>query len=204
MKGDLGVFNIAKHSFLRNISLVDLLPDLQPGRKERHGPCPFCGGTDRFIVFVDSDRAWCRQCNWKGDSIQLLIDRDGLSFREAQRALGLDTYTAPAAKRQATIHSLALASAKRAYSEWQKCTLDTLVNEYRNLCTECDVAEIGYRAIHRAQHLYTESERSFWTHRLATLYDRIVVLEHDLNVLTYHLNEPARFEWWQEEGVHHA
>lgn len=29
------------------------------------GPCPKCGGEDRFIVFVEGN-FWCRQCNHKG------------------------------------------------------------------------------------------------------------------------------------------
>ena len=51
-------------------------------RDEWHGPCFKCGGNHRFIVFGDG-KAWCRQCQWKGDAIQLLIDRDGMSFADA-------------------------------------------------------------------------------------------------------------------------
>lgn len=29
------------------------------------GPCPKCGGEDRFIVFVEGN-FWCRQCDYKG------------------------------------------------------------------------------------------------------------------------------------------
>jgi DNA primase len=55
--------------------------------REHHGPCFKCGGSDRFIVFADGT-AWCRQCQWKGDAIQLLRDRDGLSFKEAADQVG--------------------------------------------------------------------------------------------------------------------
>ena len=46
-------------------------------------PCPFCGGEDRFRVWPEKDRFWCRQCNAKGDSIEYLRKAKGLSFKEA-------------------------------------------------------------------------------------------------------------------------
>lgn len=37
------------------------------GRSEFHGPCPRCGGDDRFVVFTDREYPhwnwWCRQCH---------------------------------------------------------------------------------------------------------------------------------------------
>lgn len=58
------------------------------------GPCPFCGGKDRFAIFITQGkdglgRYWCRQCGKNGDAIQFLRDMDGLSFKEAKHALGL-------------------------------------------------------------------------------------------------------------------
>ncbi|MEO0562494.1 MAG: primase-helicase zinc-binding domain-containing protein, partial [Chloroflexota bacterium] len=55
------------------------------GGGEFAGPCPFCGGKDRFRVWPNDDvpRWWCRQCDAKGDAITLLQKRDGLSFGEA-------------------------------------------------------------------------------------------------------------------------
>ena len=58
---------------------------------EYHGPCPFCGGRDRFIVQpARGERGkWsCRQCSprWQ-DDIVYLMQRDGLRFREARDAL---------------------------------------------------------------------------------------------------------------------
>lgn len=35
-------------------------------KDEWHGPCPTCGGTDRFIVWRDRGNYWCRQCGLKG------------------------------------------------------------------------------------------------------------------------------------------
>ena len=51
-------------------------------------PCPFCGGIDRFCVWPENNNAWCRQCDWKGDDIQLLRDLEGFSFQEAAEATG--------------------------------------------------------------------------------------------------------------------
>lgn len=58
------------------------------------GPCPFCGGKDRFTIFTrqgrdNLGRFWCRQCGKSGDAIQFLRDMDGLGFKEAKRQLGL-------------------------------------------------------------------------------------------------------------------
>jgi hypothetical protein len=171
-------------------------------RHEVHGPCPFCGGTDRFIVF-DNGRGWCRQCNWKGDSIQLLRDRDGLSFVEAKRALGLDCSPLSLQRRQrATVHSFALAVAKRAYEGWQRQQLTELTDQYRLLADELDIAGVAYRAIHRCPDLYTTEEQSYWTRRLAYLYDTLPVIEHRLDLLTYNRNEADRFALWKEEVSH--
>ena len=57
--------------------LKEVLPEIKetvPSLKrktasgEMAGPCPFCGGTDRFVVFPDGG-AMCRQCEFKGDKI---------------------------------------------------------------------------------------------------------------------------------------
>lgn len=53
---------------------------------EYAGPCPFCGGTDRFIVWPDrggKGTFWCRQCGKSGDPIQYLMDKTGKDFIEA-------------------------------------------------------------------------------------------------------------------------
>lgn len=54
------------------------------------GPCPFCGGRDRFRVWPNADRPgwWCRQCGRKGDAIGYIIQRDGLDFKAACGWLG--------------------------------------------------------------------------------------------------------------------
>jgi DNA primase len=66
---------------------------------EYAGPCPWCGGNDRFRVWPhdDTPHYWCRQCGRDGDAITYLRERDGLSFAEAcrQLELPLDTLQRP-------------------------------------------------------------------------------------------------------------
>src|SRR5262249_25466914 len=106
-------------------SLLDLVPELKrvssSGGGEYAGPCPFCGGTDRFRCWPTKGRAWCRQCGWKGDAIQLLRDRDGLSFFEARRQLGLSTdRPSREAIRKQKARRIALQAAQDSFCDWSR------------------------------------------------------------------------------------
>src|SRR5438094_9406605 len=49
------------------------------------GPCPFCGGRDRFRVQPERGLWWCRGCGgerWE-DAIAYVMRRDGVGFPEA-------------------------------------------------------------------------------------------------------------------------
>ena len=62
------------------------------GPHELAGPCPACGGRDRFLVWPDRPRGGaylCRQCGARGDGIQFLRDFCRLSYADACRTLGL-------------------------------------------------------------------------------------------------------------------
>lgn len=50
------------------------------------GPCPKCGGTDRFRVVENDGKEFftCRRCNAHGDAIQFLRDFEGMSFAQAK------------------------------------------------------------------------------------------------------------------------
>jgi P4 family phage/plasmid primase-like protien len=50
-------------------------------------PCPFCGGEDRFRVFLDGDKEkyWCRQCGAKGDVLQYFQDTRKTGLGDAVR-----------------------------------------------------------------------------------------------------------------------
>ena len=64
------------------------------------GPCPFCGGRDRFRVQPNREAGgvwFCRQCTGDPDSggrwhdvIAYVQKRDGVDFQEAARRLGAD------------------------------------------------------------------------------------------------------------------
>ena len=55
------------------------------------GPCPVCGGTDRFGVNVRK-RIWnCRNCRVGGDVIKLVQHIDGCDFGAAIETLAGDT-----------------------------------------------------------------------------------------------------------------
>ena len=57
--------------------------------REHAGPCPLCGGTDRFRVSLDRARWYCRHCTPRGgDLLEYLRRVRGLSFREAAAAAG--------------------------------------------------------------------------------------------------------------------
>jgi hypothetical protein len=51
--------------------ILDVFADreLRRAGKEHHGPCPLCGGDDRFCVWPREGRAWCRQCKAAGDAL---------------------------------------------------------------------------------------------------------------------------------------
>src|SRR4029077_6448966 len=54
---------------------------------ERCGPCPVCGGTDRFSVNPKKQVWNCRGCATGGDVIALVEHLDGCGFMEAVEML---------------------------------------------------------------------------------------------------------------------
>ena len=57
------------------------------GRVDRCGPCPQCGGKDRFSINVRKQVFLCRGCDARGDVIALAQFLDGCDFREAVELL---------------------------------------------------------------------------------------------------------------------
>lgn len=58
---------------------------------EYHGPCPACGGDDRFHIWPfqgEHGTFWCRKCPKSGDAVQYLIEYEGKSFPEACKIVG--------------------------------------------------------------------------------------------------------------------
>src|SRR6516165_2769778 len=78
--------------------------ELKREGKEFIGPCPLCGGDDRFAVNTKKEVWNCRGCGVGGDVIDLVQHLDGVEFIEACTTLagpppqnGKDT--APAARK---------------------------------------------------------------------------------------------------------
>jgi putative DNA primase/helicase len=85
----------------------DILPQLGIDAtylKNRHGPCPLCGGKDRFR-FDDKDGSgsyFCNQCG-PGNGIILIRKLKGIDFtaacREIDTIIGIDARRVPVAKK---------------------------------------------------------------------------------------------------------
>ena len=61
---------------------IEMVPGLKPKTtRESAGPCPKCGGTDRFVVKTDG-HFWCRQCGFKGDNLDLYCHLQGKTVKE--------------------------------------------------------------------------------------------------------------------------
>jgi DNA primase len=52
-----------------------------------NGPCPQCGGTDRFFIHRDGAHFQCRGCEKKGDVIELVMWVEGIDFPTACKIL---------------------------------------------------------------------------------------------------------------------
>lgn len=51
---------------------------------EYHSSCPNCGeGVDRFVIWSEINRYWCRRCDVKGDAIQFCRAFMNMSYRDA-------------------------------------------------------------------------------------------------------------------------
>lgn len=53
------------------------------GGVDRFGPCPACGGTDRFSINVKKQVWICRKCPAGGDVIALVQHLDGIGYIDA-------------------------------------------------------------------------------------------------------------------------
>jgi phage/plasmid primase-like uncharacterized protein len=63
--------------------------------RELVGPCPRCGGRDRFAVNLGKEVWNCRGCSRGGDAIELVRHVRGCSFREAVTFLDCGAAPAP-------------------------------------------------------------------------------------------------------------
>lgn len=78
--------NTQADDFNRRNRIIDVVPGLRRSGAYHIGPCPFCGGRDRFNVkSLDDGDLWiCRQCGdgKYHDAVAFFMRRDGRSFAE--------------------------------------------------------------------------------------------------------------------------
>ena len=60
------------------------------GRFGRAGPCPICGGRDRFWIDISKQCFGCRGCKVGGDVIRLVEHIDSVDFKTAIESLTRD------------------------------------------------------------------------------------------------------------------
>ncbi|MBW2187561.1 MAG: hypothetical protein JRG71_14540, partial [Deltaproteobacteria bacterium] len=58
--------------------------------KEWVGPCPNCGGTDRFMVWVERNKFNCRGCGATGGPVAFLCKFGNMSCPDAHDEVGED------------------------------------------------------------------------------------------------------------------
>ena len=63
--------------------IIESLPALKKKTaNELAGPCPWCGGDDRFVVFLDTGRFLCRGCTPRGgDLIDFHLRQEGTDIK---------------------------------------------------------------------------------------------------------------------------
>jgi hypothetical protein len=71
------------------LSAAEALTELKKKTaKEYAGPCPGCGGEDRFLVWPDKGRFHCRGCGKTGDLVTLLREFADMSCPDAHESAG--------------------------------------------------------------------------------------------------------------------
>jgi hypothetical protein len=72
------------------------------GKIDRCGPCPSCGGVDRFSINIRKQVFLCRGCDARGDVISLVQFLDGCDFRGAVERLAGERASVPQHTRQSS------------------------------------------------------------------------------------------------------
>lgn len=127
---------------------------------ELHGPCPVCGGEDRFVVQPNQKRWLCRNCRtfpngkirW-GDGLDYLALAAGMSRDDAWRAFVAEDRPPPTPSRRRTPHKTAQDAPGwrfrpipiTKYREWQQRHISGILDDwgrYKPVSAEM-VAEYG-------------------------------------------------------------
>ena len=88
------------------------------GPKEFVGPCPACGGTDRFSINVVKNVWNCRQCVKGGDAIELARHVHGCGFIEAREFVSGDRPARPKPAQRALVDKDDVDRIARALALW--------------------------------------------------------------------------------------
>lgn len=91
---------------------------------EYAGPCPWCGGEDRFHVWSETGRYWCRRCERKGDLIQYFRDTKGLNYRDACAMAGIEPKEKSFLPPKRTLLTWNPTDATPPHPDWQKRAFD--------------------------------------------------------------------------------
>jgi hypothetical protein len=76
-------------------ALAGMFVPLKKVGKEHKGPCPLCGGSDRFHVFSDGLGCHCRKCERSWDAISLYAAIKNIGQLEAAQILAGEVGSAP-------------------------------------------------------------------------------------------------------------
>lgn len=121
------------------------------GNGEYAGPCPRCGGVDRFLVWPGegtTGRYLCRQCEAQGDGIQFLRDFHGMGYHEAREALRLPTSSAGQRKNGACAATAwEPKEARQPSTEWQAAAEKFLSVCHRRIACEAAAAFLQGRGL---------------------------------------------------------
>lgn len=143
------------------MNLLSFLPagwGKHKGGGEWAGPCPSCGGTDRFVVWPEhrsgatGGKYLCRGCAPEGgDCIQFLRDFHGMSYPEACEALAIEARTKqgagakiPPVREQAW----APEPERLPAEQWQQRATSFLAECQKHLSSEVGQAALHGRALH--------------------------------------------------------
>lgn len=111
------------------------LADLKRGGREWVGPCPVCGGRDRFGINPDKGVWNCRQCG-AGDGLKLVSHVLGCDFKGALSWLmgeaGVDIDPAEAARRKA--EAAKQEAARKARAEKERANAIRQARDIWNAC----------------------------------------------------------------------
>ena len=125
------------------------------------GPCPKCGGEDRFHVWETEGRYWCRGCGKTGDEIQYLRDFRGLSYREAARRVG-KSLDEPPPPPPVVNEIQELEDLADELESWNIGRVYALLEEAEGYQEQIDFAGFMIRAGPRFPDLFSSEDFAFW------------------------------------------